>query len=190
MKDVERRRWGTSHKNAFALTLIFGVAVLLAVGFLIASTRPVSAPAPVVLTPQDEILIYQAVIQSIALPDPSGPRYILRSTDDSAALSSSQTGAANAVVLSTETQAGISAALGNIIWVDSRENVPLDPTNLRVVRGGVLITLGNISVQPGRQGKTSASYFAGPTWGGGYLYTLNWVNGAWSISPPKTNWIS
>ena len=179
-----------SHKNIFALTLILGVALLLAVGFLVARTRPVAAPAPVVLTSEDEILIYQAVIQSISPPDSSGPRYILRSTDDRAALSSSQTGVANAVVLSAETQAGISAVLGNIIWVDSRENVPIDPKNLRVVQGGVMITLGNISVQHEHQAKTSAAYFAGPTWGGGYLFTLNWANEMWSISSALTNWIS
>lgn len=190
MKDIEGGRCDTGHKNAFVLKLMLGAALMLAVGLLIVSTRPVEAPAPVALTAQDEILIYQAVIQSISPPDSSGPRYILRTTDDRAALSSSQTGAANAVILSTETQAGISATLGNIIWVDSRDNVPMDPTNLRVVQGGVMITLGNITVQPEHQAKTSAAYFAGPTWGGGYLFTLNWANGVWSISSALTNWIS
>ena len=178
------------HKNAFVLKLMLGAALMLAVGLLIASTRPVEAPAPVALTPQDEILIYQAVIQSISPPNSSGPSYILRTTDDRAAQPPPHTDVANALILSTATQAGISAALDNIIWVDSRDNVPSDPANLRVVQGGVMITLGNISVQQEHQAKTSAAYFAGPTWGGGYLYTLNWANGVWSISSALVNWIS
>ena len=177
-------------KNAFVLRLMLGVAVVLAVGLLFASTRPVEAPAPVALTPQDEILIYQAVIQSITAPTSSGPRYILRSTDDRAAQPPPPSGAANAVMLSPATQAGISAALGNITWVDSFEDVPRDPVNGMVVGGGIIITLGNISGQSGHPVKTSAGYFAGPMWGGGYWYNLNWVNGVWSISSALMNWIS
>ncbi len=178
------------HKNAFVLKLMLGTALMLAVGLLIASTRPVEAPAPVALTPQDEILIYQAVIQSISPPNSSGPSYILRTTDDRAAQPPPHTDVANAVILSTATQAGISAAMGNIIWVDNFEKVPRDPVNGTVVQGGIFITLGNISVQPEHQVKTSAAYFAGPTWGGGYLFTLNWANGVWSISSTLLTWIS
>jgi hypothetical protein len=190
MKDIEGGRCDMGHKNAFGLKLMLGVALMLAVGLLIASTRPVEAPAPVALTPQDEILIYQAVIQSISPPNSSGPRYVLRTTDEHAAQPPPHTGVANVVNLSTATQASISAALGNIIWVDSFEKVPRDPINGTVVQGGIFITLGNISVQQEQQVKTSASYFAGPIWGGGYLYTLNWANGVWSISSALTTWIS
>ena len=80
--------------------------------------------------------------------------------------------------------------MGNIIWVDSFEKAPRDPVNGTVVQGGIIITLGNITVQHEHQVKTSASYFAGPMWGAGYLYTLNWANGVWSISSAVMTWIS
>jgi hypothetical protein len=179
-------------KNAFVRGLMVVVALALAVGLLFASTRPVVAPAALTLTTQDEVAIYKEVIQAISPPVPSRPRYILRSTDDRAAKSTHETTGANSVTLSQATQDGLSAALGNVVWIDDFKQAALsgDAQSRRLLDDGSIITLGNITLQQNHKAKTSASVYRNMMNGAGYNYSLEWSNGVWTITEAQQNFIS
>jgi len=53
-----------------------------------------------------------------------------------------------------------------------------------------VVTLGNITLQPDHKAKISAKYFAGPLTGAGYIYTLDFANGAWSIIGSQQTYVS
>ncbi len=186
-------------KNGWVRSLMVGLAVVIAGVGLFISTRPVLAPSQeigpaLVLSRQDEIAIYQAVVQAITSGRPattsSGPIYILRITDDRAAQAGDLTGAANSVELSQATQDGISAALSKVAWIDDARQLARDPKSGYLVDGGVVVTLGNITLPSSHKARVCAAYTAGPVWGAGYIYTLEWANGAWSIVGTQQTFVS
>jgi hypothetical protein len=183
-------------KNAIVRNIMIVIAIVIAAAFLFGSVRTVFAPTPplasqVILTSQDEVAIYQAVILAIAPPDPEvGPRYILRTTDDRSGQYPQAGALANPVTLSPTTQAGLSAVLGNVIWIDDFKLAARDAQTGRLLDGGVFVTLGNITLGPEHQSRVSASVFRNSLNAAGYSYILDWVNGIWKITNAQMNWIS
>lgn len=107
--------------------------------------------------------------------------YLLRQTDDSAGAPGS-TG--NGQTIFSGDQQRVVDLLADLparlVWVDSRDDVPLDATGV-VVDGGAAITLGNISPQPDGSLHVPASIYIGMLAAGGQTYVLQAIDGVWQI---------
>jgi hypothetical protein len=190
-----------SKRKLYGLMLI--VAILIAVGLLLVSTGLVVAPvlhAPEdqnlptsvysPLTQQDEIQIYTAVILHLR----RGPTYILRTTDDRGG--SHDATQINAMILSPSTQAGINAALSDlspgIVWLDNFSDVERDPMGNggRLKDRGSVITLGNLKPSGATRVQLVAQAFRGSMDAVGYAYTVEKINGVWTITGVRQTWIS
>lgn len=151
-------------------------------------------------TEQDTIAIYQTVIKQMyrsddtfggALEKPA--LYIVRATNDSAGDPS--LGPSEPVLLSETVQEGISDALADlpttVIWVDSFNQVKLDPAGGFVSNKGVIITLGNINYENKDKALVSASIYVANLAAGGKTYILEKQNGIWAITGTTgVEWIS
>jgi hypothetical protein len=146
------------------------------------SVKPVS-------TPWDPAEIYALVVRQLYTVDhtfgqpPLFPVvYLLRQTDDSVSASGAPS---NSQTIFPGDQQRITSLLADLpadfVWVDSREDVPLDSVDV-VAGGGAMITLGNISQQPDGALHTPASIYVGSLAAGGRTYVLEAVDGVWQIT--------
>ncbi len=139
--------------------------------------------------PWDPAEIYALVVRQLYTVDHTfgqPPRfpvvYLLRQTDDSVSASGAPS---NSQTIFPGDQQRITSLLADLpadfIWVDGREDVPLDSIGV-VTGGGAMITLGNISQQPDGALHIPASIYIGSLAASGRTYVLEAVDGVWQIT--------
>lgn len=190
-------------------TLLLALLLLLAAAGCAATEDTNDAPSPAgsdddALSPaegsddtptsaaaNDDAQIYAAAIRQIYHVDhsfgesPGWPLvYVVSVTDDSAMVDAPS---APSQTLSAELQEAITAELSDqpfeLIWIDSPDEAPIDPTNGQIAGGdGIIITLGNI--HPQNDGSVQLSFFmsCADTCGVGKTYVLNQNFGNWQVT--------
>lgn len=177
------------HNKMRAMTFLLVLLLLLSVTGCAAAEESTGDPSPD--GSSDDAQIYAAAIRQIYTVDhsfgepPGWPQvYVVNSTDDAvmpdAPVSPSQN-------LSPELLAAIEAELVDqpfeLIWIDSVDEAPLDPSNGQIAEGeGIIITLGNI--HPQNDGTIQVPFFmtCGGLCGIGKIYSLSQVDGAWRVT--------
>lgn len=151
------------------------------------------------LSAEDEIDIYSAVVRQVVGPDDTFGGtlekpilYIVRNTDDAAG--DPTVSQSESVALSEEVRQGITATLSDlpseIVWIDSREDVEIDP-DTGALPDGVIITLGNIHRQEGGEVQAAGSIYIGNLAAGGQTYLLQEQDGQWAVTGTTgMGWIS
>jgi hypothetical protein len=119
--------------------------------------------------------------------------YILGTTDDRAGEPGSRE--ANAAPISSTVRERVSALLADLpaemVWVETQDEVPLEPDTGAVVDGGALITLGNVTPQRGGSVHVPASIYVANLAAGGQTYVLEAVEGVWTVTGNTgVQWIS
>lgn len=181
----------TGYMGKFTWPFVFALGVLVLAGCRTSSAQP---------TAQETVAIYQAVIQRIYHTDDTFGGtlekpilYVLRATDDSVGdPSMPQSGS---LVLSQDVQQGIADSLSGlparVIWVDSFDQVNLEPDTGAVSGQGVIITLGNIHYENPDKALVSASIYVANMAAGGKTYILEQQDGVWVITGTTgVEWIS
>jgi len=175
----------------FNLFIAFVCAAIPLVGCRSTSPKP---------TEQDTIAIYQTVIKQIYQSDDTFGGtlekpilYIVRATND--ATGDPSLPRSSSVVLSETVQQNITNALSNlpttIIWVDSFDQVSIDPNTGVVDDKGVIITLGNIQYENNDRALLSANIYVANLAAGGKTYVLEKKDGVWVITGTTgVEWIS
>ena len=139
----------------------------------------------------DAAQIYAAAIRQIYHVDhsfgepPGWPLvYVVSVTDDSAMVDAPT---APSQTLSPGLQEAITAELSDqpfeLIWIDSPDEAPIDPTNGQIAEGdGIIITLGNI--HPKDDGSVQLPFFmtCGGLCGIGKTYVLGQAGDAWAVT--------
>ena len=148
----------------------------------------------------DEAAIYAQIIRRLATEDDTfggtlNPPvlYVIRATDDAAGDPMSEQG--ESVRLPETLQAAITEALSDlpaeIIWIDSRDEVPLYEERHAVIDGGAVITVGNIHPQEERTVHVAGSIWVAMLAAGGQTYVVEQVEGGWTITGTTgVMWIS
>ncbi len=165
----------------------YAILALVLTGMLVAGCTP----APVVVTPDEWAAIYATVIRRIYTTDDTfggtlapDTLFIIRATDDAAADPLAER--SESVTLSEQVQADITAALDDlptrIEWVDSRDDVPLDPETNGVAGDGAIITLGTIHPQEDGAVHVAGSIYVAMLAAGGQTYVMEQVDGVWTIT--------
>jgi hypothetical protein len=151
-------------------------------------------------TEDDTAAIYAAVIRQIYTEDDTfggtlqpPTLYILGTTDDRAGEPGS--GEANAAPISSSVRERVSALLADLpaemVWVETQDEVPLEPDTGAVVDGGALITLGNVTPQRGGSVHVPASIYVANLAAGGQTYVLEELDGVWTVTGNTgVEWIS
>jgi hypothetical protein len=101
----------------------------------------------------------------------------------------------NSVILSETVQLGIISALDNlptsVVWVDSSDQVSLDPDTDFVSDEGVIITFGNIKYKNSGKALVAASIYVARLAAGGKTYILEKKDCIWTITGTTgVEWIS
>lgn len=173
---------------------ILGVATLV-LGFIVACQHTES-----ISSPTQEAAIYGAVIRQLVTVDDTfggtlNPSliYILRETNDQAGDPGSNSGEPRS--LTPELQTAITDLLADlsaeIIWVNSRAEVPINDQTGLIDRNGVLITLGNLHWQDDGSVQVPGSIYIASLAAGGQTYVLEKVDGVWTvIGNTGVQWIS
>lgn len=150
--------------------------------------------------PDDTGAIYSAVIRQIYVKDDTfggtlqpPTLYIIRHTSDKAGSPMGESG--ELVLLAESVQSEIATALQDlpteIVWVDAFEDVALDATTGSVVKGGAIITLGNLYPQEDGSVQVSGSIYVASLGAGGQTYILTQIDGVWEITGTTGGrWIS
>ncbi len=181
-----------------------GVAILvvLALGFTGCGSlgAPDGANPGDDLDDADRVAIYAQIIRRLATEDDTfggtlNPPilYVIRATDDAAGDPMSER--SESVRLPETLQAAITEALSDlpteIIWIDSRDEVPLDEERHAVIDGGAVITVGNIALQEDGTIQVAGSIWVAMLAAGGQTYVLEQVDGLWTITGTTgVMWIS
>ena len=146
--------------------------------------------------------IYAAVARQLYTIDhtfgnspPNWPElYLISQTDDGVGDPNAEK--SEPALISPEIQAKINDQLGDlpakIIWVNSRDEAPINPDNGTVDNGnGAIITLGNVHSQPDGTLQISASLYFASLGATGKTYILEKQNGEWVITGSTgAEWIS
>lgn len=159
--------------------------------FLITGLAACTAVAEPTPTNTDDVDIYTAVIrQLVTVDDTFGGTlnppvvYLVNQTDDSIGDPDIEQQASQTI--DAATQQAIVDGLADLgkewIWVDSRDDVPLNPDNGFVEGEGVIITLGNILPQEDGSVYVSGSIYIAMLAAGGQTYILQQVDGTWQIT--------
>jgi hypothetical protein len=78
-----------------------------------------------------------------------------------------------------------------LVWVETRDEAPLEPDTGAIADGGALITLGNVAPQGDGSVHVAASIYVASLAAGGQTYVLEEVDGAWTITGTTgVEWIS
>lgn len=171
------------------ITFLLALPLMLAVASCMATDDPNDDPGPTEAA--NDAQIYAAAIRQIYTFDHSfveppfwSQVYVVSTTDDSVMLDA-PTGPSQS--LPAELQEAVRAELadlpGELIWVDSLDEVPIDPADGQIAQGeGIVITLGNI--HPQKDGPVQLPFFmtCGGLCGIGKTYTLNRLDGAWQVT--------
>jgi hypothetical protein len=151
-------------------------------------------------TEDDTAANYAAVIRQIYTQDDTfggtlqpPTLYILGTTDDRAGEPGE--GEANAEFLSEALRDGVTTALADLpaalVWVETQDDVPLEPDTGAVVDGGAVITLGSVTPQRGGSVHVPASIYVANLAAGGQTYVLEKVDGVWTVTGTTgVQWIS
>ncbi len=143
------------------------------------------------LSAADEAQIYATAINQIYTVDhsygepPGWPLvYVISVTDDSAMFDAPT---APSKTLSPALQEAITAELADqpfeVIWIESRDAAPIDPSDGRVAGGeGIIINLGNI--HPQEDGSVQLPFFmtCGGLCGIGKTYILSPADDGWQVT--------
>ena len=154
------------------------------------ATTPVEASKP--LSDSDMGQIYATAVRQVYTVDHSfggdppdfSLVYIVTTTDDGSMLDAP---ASAPQKLSAELQQAIAAGLTDlpfeVKWVESLDDVPVDPNNGQIAGGeGIVITLGNILPQD--DGTVQLPFFmvCGGLCALGKIYVLEEVSGTWQVT--------
>lgn len=151
------------------------------------------------LSEEDQVAIYAAVIRQLAGPDDTFGGtlekpilYIMRETNPAAGDPAQAAG--EPAILSDNVQQGITAALADLpselVWIDSRDELELDDGGA-VVGGGVIMSLGNITPQPGGEVYVPGSLYVASLAAGGQTYILEQQGNEWVVTGNTgVEWIS
>lgn len=142
------------------------------------------------LNETDEAVIYAAVIRQLYTVDHTFDQpptlstlYVLRSTDDSVGdpnvLQSNNVELPESLREKINLELISSADSLKIVWVDDRDEVPMDDTD--GVIEGAIITLGNIHLQEDGSVQVSGSIYFASLASGGQTYILQVVNDIWEV---------
>lgn len=155
-----------------------------------ATNAPAETPEP--LSEGDAGKIYAAAVRQMYSVDhyfggdpPDFPLvYIVTTTTDGALLDAPFT---EPQELSAELRQAIEADLTDqppeIIWIESREEAPVDGSTGQIAGGeGIVITLGNILPQANGTAHLPIHMLCGPLCLSGKNYVLDQVDGAWQVT--------
>jgi hypothetical protein len=170
---------GLYRKARLAWVLVLGLLALVA------------CDAWTALSDADRAEIYAAVIRRIHTQDDTfggtlqpPTLYLVRTTDDS--VGDPAAGRSEPGRLPEAVQSGVRQALSDlptrIVWVDDRDQVPLDPNTNAVIDGGAIVTLGNIHSQDDGSAHVAGSIYVAMLAAGGQTYVVEQVNGAWEVT--------
>ena len=152
------------------------------------------------LDAQDQIAIYAAAVRQLyTVDDTFGGTlqppvlYIVATTEDVSG--DPDLDAGDPTPIPAAVQSGVSAALADlpttIRWVDSREEVDLDPETGEVVGGGAIVTLGNILPESETRALVPAGIYIANLAAGGQTYVVEQQDGTWSVTGTTgVQWIS
>jgi hypothetical protein len=178
------RRWITAFFVLFLLALTV-------VGCAGEAAQPAEAEAAA---------IYAAVIRQIYTEDDTfggtlqPPRlYVVGATDDSAG--DPETEESDPAIITDSVRQDVSGRLADLptetVWVETRDEVALDPETGAVADEGAIITLGNIHLQGDETVHVPASIYVAGLAAGGQTYVLEEVDGAWTVTGNTgVEWIS
>jgi hypothetical protein len=185
--DKPYLREGKAMRAKFYLLGLLGILLLLAVAGCSGAGDTGSA-----LASTDEAQIYAAAIRQIYNVDhsfggesPGWPLvYVVSVTDDSVMVDAPT---APSKTLASTLQEAITAELADqpfeLIWIQSRQEAPIDPSNGQVAEGeGIIISLGNL--HPQDDGSVQLPFFmtCGGLCGIGKTYVLNRAGDAWQVT--------
>jgi hypothetical protein len=167
-----------------------------------APPSPLPTPTPnTILAAGDEAGIYAAAVRQLYTVDhtfgdqpPNFPVvYLIQWTDDG--VGDPEAPRSEPHLLPPAIQEAIVGALADLpadlIWVDSKDEVPLEGNGGQVKGGGAVITMGNIYVQDDGSAHVSVSIYFGSTGGAGKTYVLQQIDGAWQVvGTTGVEWIS
>lgn len=183
------------------LTEIFSGSRILPILLLLALLAVACGDNGAQPSEEEAAAIYATVIRQIYTEDDThggtlqAPRlYIVGTTDDRAGDPTGGEGGA-ATLISPAVRQSISEQLADlpaeIVWVESPDEVERDADTGIVSRGGVIITLGNITPQEQDVIHVPTSIYIAPLGAGGQAYVLEKVDGAWTITGNTgVEWIS
>ena len=176
--------------------LAFAILALLLVALVATGC---TAPAGD-LQPEAEAEIYATVIRQIYTEDDTfggtlqpARLYIVGTTDDTIGDPEAEEG--EPVVIPTTVREAVTARLADlpteIIWVESQNEVELDPETGAVGGEGAIITLGNIAPEGGEIVHVPSGIYVANLAAGGQTYIVEQVGGAWEITGTTgPRWIS
>jgi hypothetical protein len=176
---------------------LFVRLVLVLLGAIAAGCAAETLEPP---TQEETAAIYAVVIRQIYTEDDTfggtlqpPTLYILGTTDDRAGDPGSQ--AANPALIAAPVRESLITLLADLptelIWVETREEVPLEADTGAVVDGGALITLGNVAPQSDGSLHVAASIYRASLAAGGQTYILEEIDGVWTITGNTgVEWIS
>ena len=155
-------------------------------------------PAP--LTEAEQADIYATVIRQIYTEDDTfggtlqpGRVYVIGTTDDSAGDPSLEE--SDSAVIAESVRQEVTARLSDlpteIVWVESRDEVALDPDTGAVSDEGAIITLGNIDPQDETSVYVPSSIYVAGLAAGGQTYVVERMEGVWTVTGNTgVEWIS
>ncbi|HMQ34404.1 MAG TPA: hypothetical protein PKD53_26955 [Chloroflexaceae bacterium] len=184
-----------------AALVLSGCGARAGVDVLPNSTAVVAVAEPIIppegqssaAAPEEETAaeIYALVVRRLAGPDdtfggqlPKRTLYLVRETNDAAG--DPTTGPATSGPLPAETQAGIAARLADlpaaVIWVDSFDDVALDPSTWLILDDGVIIQLGTIRFEGEARALVPGSIYVASMGAGGATYVVELQGDQWLLT--------
>ena len=167
--------------------------------FLLALVAMGCGGAPAELTEAEEAEIYATVIRQIYTEDDTyggtfqpSRLYVIGITDDSAGEPGVE---ANPTAIAEGVRQEVASRLADlpteIVWVETQDEVALEPDTLEVEGKGAIITLGNIARQEDDLVHVPGSIYVAGMAGGGQTYVVERMEGVWTITGNTgVEWIS
>jgi hypothetical protein len=152
----------------------------------LATCRPATS-----LSDADEAAIYAAVIRQIYTQDDTfggtlqpPTLYLVRTTDDSIGDPDLEGAAPRQIPAAVQDRIGEALAdlPTQIVWVEGRDQVPMDETRGAVAEGGAILTLGNLHRQDDGSVHVAGSIYVAMLAAGGQTYVVEQVEGAWEVT--------
>lgn len=142
--------------------------------------------------PGDEPDIYSAAVRSLLVerPNPPGPTiYFLDYPVDGVGYSpqSGQPGGSFGKAVREAVEQELSP-IAPVHWVANRDEAIDTEGWLRVIDGGVLVTLGTIT-EEGTSIKVGVDAYWNPLGGGGWIYTLKYRADSWAVTEQQQTYI-
>ncbi len=163
--------------------------------FVLTACTAVSEQPPI-----DKAAVYTAVIKQVYTKDDTfggtlqpSLVYVVSQTDDRIGDPDSEQ--MSSAAIDEATQQAIVDGLADLpaqwVWVNSRDEVPINADDGRVEGDGIIITLGNIHTQANGTVQVSSSIYVANLAAGGQTYILEQTESGWSvIGTTGVQWIS